>query len=249
MAKQYPNNTGQSGIYYSGGGGYFDVDATFNALNGDFRTFAEAASADSWANGDIVEIYARASAGNWVIVSAEWDETNEYLLIDETQDSLGTLSDSDAVEVSQSITGNTLQGLQELAFSGARVSRVLTQQTIPNSSTTTLVWDTADFDTASLWDSGSGFVLPAGYYEATTGFFGSIEQTTSNYLSFMLELEGVRLAGSANYVAGYGPAPVSSGVFYANEGDTLIARLYSKGVALTTHATDPRLFFSVRRVG
>ena len=84
-----------------------DVDASFSVPS-TYISFASIAASDGWVNGDVVDVFVQQSADPtiWAVWTTRWDEANEYLLFDAEQNSQGTLNDSDAVNVTATITKN-----------------------------------------------------------------------------------------------------------------------------------------------
>jgi hypothetical protein len=106
MARQYPNNTAQAGLFYSGSPDYVDVDSALSAVDGR-HTFATEATANSWADGDVLGVridLISAPDANYKIWKASWDATNQYLLKVTEEETVGTLSDGAAVTVTAVLT-------------------------------------------------------------------------------------------------------------------------------------------------
>jgi hypothetical protein len=98
MSRKYPNRTGQSATFETGTPDAVDISGT-TALAG-MRTFAAVATADSWVDGDTVTILVKKSDDDYQIWTATWDETNDKLLKVTAEMSVGTISDTNVVEVS-----------------------------------------------------------------------------------------------------------------------------------------------------
>lgn len=95
---QHPNATGQAATFKTGSPNYIDV-STGAALE-NWSTFAARATADSWADGDLVGIYIEKDTSNHKVWLASWDATNSYLELVSEEDTAGTISDTDSVNVS-----------------------------------------------------------------------------------------------------------------------------------------------------
>lgn len=94
---QHPNATGQTATFKTGSPNYIDV-STGAALE-NWSTFAARATADAWADGDLVGIYIEKDASNHKVWLASWDDTNSYLELVSEEETAGTISDADAVDV------------------------------------------------------------------------------------------------------------------------------------------------------
>lgn len=95
---QHPNATGQAGVFKTGSPNYVDVSS--GAALENYSTFSARATADSWAEGDLVGIYIEKDASNNKVWLASWDATNSYLELVSEEETVGTISDTDAVDVS-----------------------------------------------------------------------------------------------------------------------------------------------------
>jgi hypothetical protein len=94
---QHPNATGQTATFNTGSPNYIDVSAGSALEN--WSTFSARATSDSWEDGDLVGIYIEKDASNWKVWLVSWDATNSYLELVSEEDTAGTISDTDAVEV------------------------------------------------------------------------------------------------------------------------------------------------------
>ena len=104
MALRYPNRTGEVGTYNSGG--TVTLPST-DALPG-LRTFAAAASAGKLAATDHLGLHVKRSGNDsiWLVAMAQY--SSGAMAIIETEDSAGTLSDGDQVEVTAVLTAKML---------------------------------------------------------------------------------------------------------------------------------------------
>lgn len=106
---QFPNNTGQTGIYHTGSPNYVDVNSTY-IVQDRFVSFAAKATDDSWADGDILGIRIEKDATAYKVWKVSWDATyasngNEAALVLVTEeDSVGTITDGDSVLVTATVT-------------------------------------------------------------------------------------------------------------------------------------------------
>lgn len=98
-------------MFHTGTPDYVDVSS--GAAGDGMFTFPEKAAADSWVDGDIVFIAVTLDDNNYSVWAAEWDETNEYLLLSTAEESVGTLTDNDIVTTTSTITS---LGLDHLIF-------------------------------------------------------------------------------------------------------------------------------------
>lgn len=93
-----PNRTGQLGTYKVGSPNYVDVDSTNAALTG-MVTFAEKSIDDSWLTDDLMSILIRKDDSNYKVWLAQWDGINEYLKVVTEEETVGTISNNDEVNV------------------------------------------------------------------------------------------------------------------------------------------------------
>lgn len=94
---QHPNATGQAATFATGSPNYVDVSSGSALSN--YATFSATATADSWADGDLVGIYIEKDASNHKVWLASWDATNSYLELVSEEKTVGTINDTDAVNV------------------------------------------------------------------------------------------------------------------------------------------------------
>lgn len=94
---QQPNATGQAAVFKTGSPNYIDVSS--GAALENYSTFATRATADSWADGDLVGLYIEKDSSNHKVWLASWDATNSYLELVSEEETAGTINDSDAVDV------------------------------------------------------------------------------------------------------------------------------------------------------
>lgn len=114
--QRFPNLTGQLAIYKTGSPDYVDVSA--GAALSAMVTFSAKATDDGWVDGDEVGVRIRQVAdplSNYKVCSASWDETNEYLLLGDVEESVGTISDTDAVEVIAVLTTDMFDAVTQQA--------------------------------------------------------------------------------------------------------------------------------------
>lgn len=109
--RRIPNNTVQLGVYNAGGGVPY-VELSGAAETG-YQSFQDAATADSWADSDLVTVIIKKDDTNWAVWDAVWDETNEYLLSDggTVEQEMGTLADLDNVTITATISDASLRDL------------------------------------------------------------------------------------------------------------------------------------------
>ena len=105
---RFPNRAGQEGVFYTGTPDYVDVDNAEDPL-AEMLTFASQAT--NWATGDLVGVLIKKDATNYKIWVGEWDDTNEYIEKFFEEESVGTISDSDAVEVTAVLTQRMAESL------------------------------------------------------------------------------------------------------------------------------------------
>lgn len=122
---QHPNATGQSGVFKTGSPNYIDVSSGSALEN--WSTFSARATADSWAEGDLVGIYIEKDASNHKVWLASWDATNSYLELVSEEETAGTISDTDAVNVTAVPTKLTMEKVMRDAefVADATTSRTL----------------------------------------------------------------------------------------------------------------------------
>lgn len=112
MAIKLPNRTGQAGVYHTGSPNYVDVDHTFLSSDGMVTFATKAADATQpggvWANADTVGLLVVKDSSNWKVWYASWNSASEYLEVVTEEDSLGTISDGDAVVVTGTLTAEML---------------------------------------------------------------------------------------------------------------------------------------------
>jgi hypothetical protein len=106
MAFQFPNITGQYGIYLLGTAS-IDVANTHGAIDGKIK-FSTRAVSDSWSDGDLVGIRVSTSAGSKVLICA-WDSSASTLTTATTEESVGTIGDNEVVIVEAVFTKAALQ--------------------------------------------------------------------------------------------------------------------------------------------
>lgn len=104
---QNPNRTGQAGTFKTGSPNYIDVSSGA-ALSG-MITFAAKVTDDSWADGDLVGLSIVKDASNYKVWLASWDNTNSYLELVTEEETVGTINDTDAVEVTAVPTRLTIE--------------------------------------------------------------------------------------------------------------------------------------------
>lgn len=104
---QNPNITGQNATFKTGSPNYVDVSSG-SALAG-LMTFAARKTADNWADGDLVGIEIKKDNANKKVWLASWDDTNSYLELVSEEETSGTISDNDAVEVTAVVTRLTIE--------------------------------------------------------------------------------------------------------------------------------------------
>lgn len=102
MPLRFANRTVQAGTYHTGSPAYVDMSA--GAAAAGMVTFSAKAIDDDWADGDRVPVSVVVDADNYWVGVANWDATNSYLQLTTEEESAGTLSDSDAVTVTATIT-------------------------------------------------------------------------------------------------------------------------------------------------
>lgn len=107
-----PNRTGQAGLYRTGTPNYVDVDNTLSALPG-MVTFAVKALDDSWITNDLMSILIKKDEFNYKVWLAQWDGINEWLSVVTEEETVGTLSNFDTVNV---IAVLTTQSFDKLVF-------------------------------------------------------------------------------------------------------------------------------------
>jgi len=93
-----PNRTAQAGVYKTGTPNYVDVDEGFAAIAG-MVTFDAKATDDGWLALDLVSVLIKKDNSNYKVWIATWDATNKYLKLDTEEETVGTISDADNVEV------------------------------------------------------------------------------------------------------------------------------------------------------
>jgi hypothetical protein len=109
-ALRFPNRTGQRGVFQDDTVDYIDVDVTYDEITG-YTRFDTKATAESWATDDLIGVLILKNSTNWVIWTATWDDTNAYLIKVTLEDSAGTISDEDAVDVYAVPTAGLMQQL------------------------------------------------------------------------------------------------------------------------------------------
>ena len=105
---RFPNRAGQEGVFYTGSPDYVDVDNASDPL-AEMLTFASQAT--TWATSDLVGVLIKKDATNYKIWVGEWDATNEYVEKFFEEEAVGTISDSDAVEVTAVLTQRMAESL------------------------------------------------------------------------------------------------------------------------------------------
>jgi hypothetical protein len=107
---RFPNRTGQRGVFKDDTVDYIDVDVTYDIITGYIR-FDTKATAESWATNDVMGVLILKDSTNWAIWTAKWDDTNAYLIRVTVEDSAGTISDDDDVDVYAVPTAGMMQQL------------------------------------------------------------------------------------------------------------------------------------------
>jgi hypothetical protein len=95
-------------VFYTGTPDYVDVDNASDPL-AEMLTFASQAM--DWATGDLVGVLIKKDATNYKIWVGEWDDTNEYVEKFFEEESVGTISNNDAVEVTAVLTERMAESL------------------------------------------------------------------------------------------------------------------------------------------
>jgi hypothetical protein len=103
---QFPNITGQAGVYKTGTPDYVEVLESATALTGRVK-FDTRATSDSWADGDMVAVKVYTETKNLIAICS-WDDTNKRLLIDTIEDSVGTFTDNEVVSVESVLSNQSL---------------------------------------------------------------------------------------------------------------------------------------------
>jgi hypothetical protein len=103
---RFPNRTAQTGVYKDDTLDY--VDLSSGAALAGMVTFSDKATDDGWGNGDQIGVLIEKSDGSWQVWTALWDSENDYLTLETLEDSSGTLTGDDAVNVRAVITQRIL---------------------------------------------------------------------------------------------------------------------------------------------
>jgi hypothetical protein len=135
-----PNRTAQAATYKTGTPNYVDVSAGA-AVTG-MVTFSAKAADDLWTDGDTLGIVIRKDDSNYKVWTATWDATNEYLEMGTEEESVGTISDDDAVTVTASMTAGQLEDPLNVIEYGSFSNPIIN----------------GAFD---VWQLGTSFVTPA----------------------------------------------------------------------------------------
>ena len=103
----FPNSVGQSGVFRTGTPNYADF-ASGSALAG-CSLFVTEATAESWADGDVMGVRVEKDSSNYQIWTATWDATGEDVKLDTLEQSIGTIGNGDNINVWATPTANTLR--------------------------------------------------------------------------------------------------------------------------------------------
>lgn len=121
MTMRFANRTGQAGTYKTGSPNYVEVLNTEPARTG-MVTFAAKVADDSWVDGDQTGILVAKDAANYKVWLATWVAATERFNVSIEEESVGTISDSDDVEVTAVLTtammGSVIFDPQTVVISG-----------------------------------------------------------------------------------------------------------------------------------
>lgn len=92
---RFANRTGQAGVYHTGSPNY--VACSGGAAEAGYVTFEAKDTDDSWDDGDTIGVLVLKDNSNYKVWIASWDATNKYLEVVTEEETVGTISDSDAV--------------------------------------------------------------------------------------------------------------------------------------------------------
>lgn len=104
---QFSNLVGQKGFYKTGSPNYIDVADTYNVA-ADMVLFADKATDDSWADGDTMGIRIYAGLEKYKVWYATWRTATQRLELVTEEETAGSWSDGDEVDVSLSVTGKMM---------------------------------------------------------------------------------------------------------------------------------------------
>lgn len=103
---RFANRTGQYGVYRTGAPDY--VACSGGAAEVGYVTFEVKDTDGSWAEGDLIGVLVFKDNNNYKVWLASWDDTNKYLKVVTEEETVGTISDADAVTVRGVLTEKQL---------------------------------------------------------------------------------------------------------------------------------------------
>jgi hypothetical protein len=107
---RFPNRTGQRGVFKDSSPDYIDVDSSYDDITG-YTNFDDKSTAETWITDDLVGLLILKNSTNWKIWTAKWDNTNDYLILVTEEDSAGTITADDEVDVYAVPTAGLMQQL------------------------------------------------------------------------------------------------------------------------------------------
>lgn len=162
MSNQFPNRTGQAGIYQDDTTDYVELSGSAVAKH---ITFDSAATLYGIEDGDYLGISIEKDASNFKVWTASWTSGSpSRLTLVTEEESEGSISDSDAVTVKATITTNML--LRAITTPPiAQTVSVTSSRSLATSDQGKLVRCSSSSAIAiTLPDSAGGSALPAGFH-------------------------------------------------------------------------------------
>lgn len=117
MAIRTPNRTAQTGIFYTGSPDYVDLYGG-TALTGMVTLYPTKATDDDWANLDLVGVLVAIDDSNYQVWLGQYDAFGPGVKLVTLEESVGTIPDDTAVEITVTITNSIAQMLLQGPFSG-----------------------------------------------------------------------------------------------------------------------------------